>query len=672
MPRITLTEARVEALRPRRIAYDIRDGKLRGFGVRVLHSGKKRFFLHCQHRGERVWKIIGDAGTITVTEARSRAAEMLAAIRRGEDALSRPDETLFEALAATVFERYARVWKAGTLYVNRCYLRNQLLPRFAGCVIADIDPQDVRKWFASLRATPVAADRSMPVPVRHHERSGTDGPSAGGVQPLPGHPALSPQFERLSTTVMNAYVGPRMARYLETLLGRLRDLGFTVGPHTIHSNGGMMSLETVRRFPVRTCLSGIAAGVIGAAEAARQAEFPNIVTFDVGGTSTDVSLVRDSAPLFTTRRQISGFPITVPMLDIHVIGAGGGSIAAVDDARALKVGPRSAGASPGPVTYRRGGVEPTLTDANLVLGRLSPRGLIEGTMPIDREAAARAIEERIAKPLAIETTAAAAGIVRTAVANMTRAIRAVSTEKGHDVADFALFAYGGAGPLHAAEVARECGIPRVVVPPEAGTMCARGILMSDISLDFVRSEISVLSEATWTAVRRRVADMIEEAHAWLEIEQVGVERRRFRLVIDTRYRGQNHEVRVDLGDPLESRIEGFREGFARAHESEYGYVVPDRDVEIVNCRIQAIGPVVKAEIRPPIVSGGSPRAREDRQVWFEGGWRTAPVYARSTLGAGTVVEGPAIIEEMSSTAVVLPGQCSRTDDAGNLIIEEPR
>ena len=175
MPRIILTEARVKALRPRRIAYDIRDGKLRGFGVRVLHSGKKRFFVHCQHRGERVWKIIGDAGTLTVTEARSRAAEMLAAIRRGEDALSRPDETLFEAVAETVFERYARVWKARTLYVNRGYLRNQLLARFAGCAIADIDPQDVRKWFTSLRATPVAADRSLPVLsviMREAERMG--------------------------------------------------------------------------------------------------------------------------------------------------------------------------------------------------------------------------------------------------------------------------------------------------------------------------------------------------------------------------------------------------------------------------------------------------------------------------------------------------------------------
>ena len=476
------------------------------------------------------------------------------------------------------------------------------------------------------------------------------------------------EFERLSTTVANAYIGPRMSRYLKTLVDRLQELGVSVTPHTVHSNGGVMSLDTARRFPVRTCLSGPAAGVIGAAEAAKQAGFPHIVTFDVGGTSTDVSLVRDSTPRFSTRRLVAGFPIAVPMLDIQVIGAGGGSIAAVDDAGALKVGPRSAGAAPGPVAYRLGGSEPTLTDANLVLGRLGARGLVGGSLAIDRDAATRAIEGRIARPLAIDTTAAAAGIVRIAVANMARAIRAISTERGHDVADFALFAYGGAGPLHAVEVARECGLSRVVVPPEAGTMSARGILMSDIGLDFVRSEIRSLTEATWTHISHRIVAMIEEADGWLETEKVGPERRRFRVVIDARYRGQNHEVRVALGDRKSCSIEAFRDGFARAHQSEHGYLVHDRDIEIVNCRVQAIGAVVKADIRP-YVSGSPLQAVERRSVWFEEGWRETSVYARGTLGAHTIVEGPAIVEEMSSTALIQPGQRGRIDEAGNLIIE---
>ena len=476
------------------------------------------------------------------------------------------------------------------------------------------------------------------------------------------------EYERLSTTVANAYIGPRMSHYLETLVGRLQELGISVAPHTIHSNGGVMSLDTARRFPVRTCLSGPAAGVIGAAEAAKQAGFPHVVTFDVGGTSTDVSLVRDSTPRFSTRRLVAGFPISVPMLDIHVIGAGGGSIAAVDDAGALKVGPRSAGAAPGPVAYGLGGIEPTLTDADLALGRLGARGLVGGSLAIDRDAAARAIEERIARPLGIDATAAAAGIVRIAVANMARAIRAISTERGHDVADFALFAYGGAGPLHAAEVAQECGLSRVVVPPEAGTMSARGILMSDIGLDFVRSELCTLTEATWTDIGHRIAAMIEEAGGWLETEQVGPERRRFRVAIDARYRGQNHEIRVVLGDRTSCPIDAFRDGFARAHQSEYGYLVHDRDIEIVNCRVQAIGAVVKADVRPHL-SGGRPQAKERRGVWFEEGWRETSVYARKAIGAGAIVEGPAVVEEMSSTAIVQPGQRGRIDEAGNLIIE---
>ena len=476
------------------------------------------------------------------------------------------------------------------------------------------------------------------------------------------------EFERLSTTAANAYIGPRMSRYLETLVGRLRDLGVSAAPHTIHSNGGVMSLDTARRFPVRTCLSGPAAGVIGAAEAARQAGYPHIVTFDVGGTSTDVSLVRDSTPRFSTRRHVAGFPIGVPMLDINVIGAGGGSIAAVDDAGALKVGPRSAGAVPGPVAYGLGGTEPTLTDANLVLGRLGARGLAGGSLAIDRDAAARAIADGIARPLAIDTTAAAAGIIRIAVANMARAIRAISTERGHDVADFALFAYGGAGPLHAGEVARECGLSRVVVPPEAGTACARGILMSDVSLDFVRSEICTLTEATWTDINHRIAAMIEEAGAWLETEKIHPERRHFRVVIDARYRGQNHEVRVVLGDRTTCPIDTFRDGFARAHRSEYGYLVQGRDIEIVNCRVQAIGAVVKADIHP-LLGGDPPRAMEYRRVWFQKDWCETPVYARSAVCADATVEGPAVIEEMSSTAIVWPWQRVRTDEAGNLIIE---
>ena len=258
-----------------------------------------------------------------------------------------------------------------------------------------------------------------------------------------------------------------------------------------------MSVETVRQYPVRCCLSGPAAGVVGAAEVAREAGYANLITFDAGGTSTDVSLIERGVPAFASARTIADYPVRSPMVDVHVIGAGGGSIAWLDDAGALKVGPRSAGADPGPVAYGRGGLEPTLTDANIVLHRLDPTALLGGRMLVDAGASRRAIAARIAAPMGLSVEQAALGIIRIAVANMSRAIRSVSTEKGHDVREFALFPYGGAGPLHAAAVAAECGIRRVLVPVEPGTMCARGILLSDVSLDLVRSEITPADEQSW-------------------------------------------------------------------------------------------------------------------------------------------------------------------------------
>ena len=250
------------------------------------------------------------------------------------------------------------------------------------------------------------------------------------------------EYERLSTTVLNAAVGPKMARYLERFLQRVRDLDIGHEPHTIHSNGGLMSIATVRQYPVRTCLSGPAAGGGGAAAGGRAIGSLNLVTFDVGGTSTDVSLVCDGRPLFTSHRHVAGYPVKTPMVDIHVIGAGGGSIAWLDDAGALKVGPHSAGAVPGPVGYGRGGQEPTITDAEIALQRLNPVALLNGRMPVHAEAARQVIAQRVAKPLGLDLESAAEGILRIAAANMSRAIRAVSTERGYDLSNFALYAYG--------------------------------------------------------------------------------------------------------------------------------------------------------------------------------------------------------------------------------------
>ncbi|WP_417462979.1 hydantoinase/oxoprolinase family protein [Kordiimonas sp.] len=475
------------------------------------------------------------------------------------------------------------------------------------------------------------------------------------------------EFERFSTTVINAYVGPRMDRYLERFLQRLADLNIGAAPRTIHSNGGLMSVDTVRAYPVRTCLSGPAAGVVGAAKVAGLSGFPNIVTYDVGGTSTDVSLVLNGQPAFTTSRLVADYPVRCPMLDINVIGAGGGSIAALDDAGALKVGPRSAGAYPGPVAYGQGGEEPTTTDANLVLGRLDSDTLLSGRMQVDKHAARVAIEDKIARPLGLSVEDAALGILRIAVANMGRAIRAVSTEKGHKLQDFALFAYGGAGPLHAAAVAVETGMKTVIVPAQPGTMCARGILLSDVGFDFVRTGVSTASEESWSDILGAFSEMVTQGNEWLDGESIEKEKRSMRYVVDARYDGQNHEVQVVLSGP-EAGFEEFSQGFQAAHRQEYGYDIEDRAVEIVNLRLSVTGASAARADSDYSAQSGDP-VMGSRQVYFDGGWYETTVYERARLPVGPFVEGPAIIQEMSSTTIVEPGQRLRVDETGTMIIE---
>ncbi|MDQ7774983.1 MAG: hydantoinase/oxoprolinase family protein [Paracoccus aminovorans] len=397
------------------------------------------------------------------------------------------------------------------------------------------------------------------------------------------------EYERTSTTVLNAYIGPKMDRYLSRLSGGIAEIGIPVEPMTIHSNGGVLSLDSVRRLPVATCLSGPAAGVVGAAMVGARAGMPNLVTFDVGGTSTDVALILDGRALFTSGRLVADHPVKLPMVDITVIGAGGGSIAGVDDAMALKVGPRSAGATPGPAAYNRGGTAPTLTDANIVLNRLDPVALLRGRMPIRHDLAVQAVRDKVAAPLELTDEAAAYGILQVAIANMSRAIRAVTTEKGHDLDDLTLFAYGGAGPLHATEVARECGIRRVLIPQEPGTMCARGALLSDVSLDFVRTCLAMVTPDSWTRICDLLRSLRQDGADWLDGEKVRDADRRFNLAVDAHYRGQNFEITVPVSDLDATGLDSFRQKFGEAHRAEYGYDIPDRDIEMGSdageCRI---------------------------------------------------------------------------------------
>ena len=479
------------------------------------------------------------------------------------------------------------------------------------------------------------------------------------------------EFERTSTTVLNAYIGPRMSRYLARFAEAMGELGIRAAPYTLHSNGGLMSIATASGHPVRTCLSGPAAGVVGAARIAGEAGFRDLVTFDVGGTSTDVSLVHDGAPLVTSEREIAGYPARNPMIDVHVIGAGGGSIARIDEAGGLKVGPESAGAVPGPVAYGQGGEAVTLTDANLVLGRLGPGGLVGGQMALDLEAATAAVRRGIADPLGLAPERAAQGVIRVALANMARAVRAVSSERGHDLAGFSLVAYGGAGPLHAAEIARELRLARVLVPREPGTLCARGILVSDIALDFVRTEIAPADAAAWPRVMARLARMRDQGEAWLDSEAVPAPRREHEMALDARYLGQNHEVRV-AWSPETGDLAAFLAHFHETHRRVHGHALEGRTVEIVNCRSRAIGRIERAGDERPPAGEATPGLESRRRVYIDEatGWRETPVHARDGLAVGVRLSGPAIVEEMSATTLVLPGQSARIDGHGNILIEE--
>ncbi|RWA78201.1 hydantoinase/oxoprolinase family protein [Mesorhizobium sp.] len=476
------------------------------------------------------------------------------------------------------------------------------------------------------------------------------------------------EFERFSTTVMNAYLTPRMAGYLERLMHRSRGLGVRAVPHTVHSNGGLMSMESAKAYPVRTCLSGPAAGVVGAAQVAAAAGFSNAITFDVGGTSTDVSLVLNGRGAYTPLREVAGYPVRCPMVDVHVIGAGGGSIAWVDDAGALKAGPHSAGADPGPVGYMRGGNEPTITDANLHMGRLNPVALLNGAMPVNRVAASGAVA-KIATRIGAGPDEAADGIIRIAVANMARAIRSISIERGCDVKAFALVAFGGAGPLHAAFVADEVGIPTVLVPEAPGTMCARGVLLSDVSRSFVKSHVTLFCDATWREVLDQAQRMVIEAEQWLVSEGVPEDLREYVRVIEARYLGQNFEVRVE-GDLPDK--DSFVQAFYRVNDEVYGYHVEDRQIEIVNARIEAIGKIAAPLRRPPATTGTVDEAfigtRSVHMGEENGSWAEARIYDRERLPVGATIAGPAVVEELTATTVLPASWTAAVDPWRNLIL----
>jgi N-methylhydantoinase A len=487
---------------------------------------------------------------------------------------------------------------------------------------------------------------------------------------------VSPEFreyERLSTTVLNAYLGPLISRYVRRFDDEVRRLGVPVAPYINQSNGGIISVAAATSHPVRTLLSGPSAGVMGAAWVGRQAGVASLITFDMGGTSTDVARVERGQPVVTGERAVAGYPVRIPSLEIESVGAGGGSIARVDSAGALKVGPESAGAHPGPACYGRGGTRPTVTDANVVLGRLSGTHLLDGGMKLVPELAARAIEG-LAAELGLAPLDAARGIVSVVQANMLAAMRVVSVRKGYDPRAYTMLAFGGAGPLHAAALARDLGLGRVLVPPAPGILCALGLLVEPLRVDLVRTRVQLLPSLGRDEIERGFEPMEAEARAWLERESVPPSRRRLHRAFDMRYLGQNFELTVAAPtDPGTDPLGALRRAFLAEHERVYGYAAEDEVVQVVAFRLTALGepePLAHPQLgRASRPEPDDARAGE-REVYFEEtrGFAPTPIYRRERLLAGHRLTGPAIVEQMDSTTVILPGQSALVDERANILI----
>jgi len=485
---------------------------------------------------------------------------------------------------------------------------------------------------------------------------------------------VSPEFreyERLSTTVVNAYLGPLVSRYVQRFGDEVHRLGIGHPPYINQSNGGIMSVAAAAHEPVRTLLSGPSAGVMGAAWLARAAGIASIITFDMGGTSTDVARVEDSRPAITPQRTIAGHPVRVPSLEIETVGAGGGSIAWVDSGGALRVGPASAGAHPGPACYGRGGTAATVTDANVVLGRLSGTQLLDGRMKLRRELAEQAIAD-LGKQLGVAPVEAARGVLSVVQNNMLGAIRVVSVRKGYDPRAYTLLAFGGAGPLHATALARDLGIRRVLVPPAPGILCAMGLLAAPLRLDLVRTRVAPLDDPAIGGVIETFEELERQASAWLEREGVAPARRRLARACDMRYVGQNFELTVDApGGAVDAGV--LRGAFLREHERVYGHAAVDEQMQIVACRLTAFG-----DREPPALPGLAAATTADpreacvgeRVVYGDapGGFVPTPVYRRERLRAGHRLRGPAIVEQMDSTTVILDGQEATVDARANLVI----
>lgn len=474
------------------------------------------------------------------------------------------------------------------------------------------------------------------------------------------------EFERFSTCVLNAYLTPVVQTYLETLAGELAGQGITAPVSVMGSNGGVMTLEQAAQFAAGTFLSGPVGGAGGAVRICEMAEVDDCITFDMGGTSTDVALIHQLTPRISHSNQIDAYPLQVPQLDIHTIGAGGGSIAWVQPDGTLEVGPASAGAMPGPACYQRGGTEPTISDANLMLGRLPTDRTLSGGLQLSKDLSQKAFEglaERLGAG-AGSPVELADGVLRIAVSKMAGAVREVSVHRGFDPRDFALLGFGGAGPMHVFLVAEELAIPQVIVPRFPGHLSALGQLLADLRHDFVIAWGGALSAIDIAEFRSEADSMRQKAHKQLISDGFGDDRHSHTFSVDMRYFGQSFTLSIPC-DPATMNWDDLREAFHVRHEETFGRADRHSEVELVNIRLFSLGLIDKPELKFAAVTGGDP-VIETRQVWFNGGWTDCPIMDRTKMGAEESFQGPMIIEEAGGTSVVPPGWTVKVHASGSL------
>lgn len=477
------------------------------------------------------------------------------------------------------------------------------------------------------------------------------------------------EFERLCGTMLNSFVGPEVKKYLDSLKATLETRQIT-NVYINHSNGGLMSIGEASEYPIKTGLSGPAAGVIGVHYLMELIGCKNVITIDVGGTSTDISMIANGQIESSKDKNISGYPVRIPSIDISTIGAGGGSIAWVDNGLVLKVGPQSAGAEPGPACYNRGGREATITDARVVLGHLNQKELLNGQLPIRCEnsfEAIRTLSEKI--NMTVEETAR--GIITVGNSNMIKEIKNVTVEKGYNPSDFALVAFGGAGPLHAAELIRELNMPSAIIPKTPGLLAAYGLLTEDMRRDFVQTSVMDLGAVEFSAITEMYARLEKEAAAWFAKEQIEPASRSLEYYLDMRYKGQNYEISVPFSEDIRD-MEGLRRQFTETYLHLYSYTSED-EIQIVNFGLSAIGAIQKPQIIREEYQGedSSTAVIGSRQVLMEdGSYETYTLYDRERLHCGNRIPGPAIVEQMDSTTIILGGQEARVDEYLNMILTE--